>query len=200
VLNISLGTANSGISGSPGPYGTVQVNLTSSTTATITLTSLSNGGNTYLFGDGGTLGLNVNASSFTATNISGSNSGTGFKGWSLKNVGSGNLDGLGSYNLVINSVDGFTQSVSTLTLTLTDTSGTWASAADVLTANSLGFDAAAHVFVTTSPADAANGASATGYAAGSPSVAPAPANLTLLGIGVLGLFGYSWRRRKPAAI
>jgi hypothetical protein len=43
-------------------------------------------------------------------------------------------------------------------------SGTWATADDVLTPNANGFDAAGHVFVTSAPADAANGAIATGFA------------------------------------
>jgi len=48
----TLDTGNSAISGFTGPYGSVSVDLTSSTTATITFTSLTNAGNIYLFGDG----------------------------------------------------------------------------------------------------------------------------------------------------
>ena len=47
-------------------------------------------------------------------------------------------------------------------------SGTWASAADVLAPNADGFDAAAHIFVTSSPANASNGAIVTGFAAEAP--------------------------------
>src|SRR5438046_426259 len=57
-----------------GPFAEVTVNRTSSTTATITFHSLTNGGYTYLMGDGGSAALNVNATSFTASNISGTNS------------------------------------------------------------------------------------------------------------------------------
>jgi hypothetical protein len=32
-----------------------------------------------------------------------------------------------------------------------------------------------------------------------PEVVPEPASLTLLGLGALGMAGYGWRRRKPAA-
>jgi hypothetical protein len=47
---------------------------------------------------------------------------------------------------------------------LTNTSGDWASAVNVLTPNADGNILAAHVFVTTSPANASNTALATGYA------------------------------------
>ena len=65
----------------------------------------------------------------------------------------------------ITSFDGFTHSSNTISFTLTNTSGTWASAADVLIANAGGFAVGAHIFVTSSPANAANGALATGFAA-----------------------------------
>src|ERR1700752_1844357 len=80
----------------------------------------------------------------------------------------GNGEGLiclSPYLPALNSFDGFTHSSDTISFDVTDTSGTWASASNVLTANSDGFDAAAHIFVTPSPANAANGAIATGFAA-----------------------------------
>jgi hypothetical protein len=45
-----LGTGNPAISGFPGPYAHVVVSRTSSTTAIITFTSLTNNGNIYLMG------------------------------------------------------------------------------------------------------------------------------------------------------
>src|SRR5262249_27772832 len=66
-FSYTLGVGNSDISGYTGPYGKVDVTLVDSTHATITLTALNNGGNYYLFGDGGTLGVNVHATSFTFT-------------------------------------------------------------------------------------------------------------------------------------
>jgi hypothetical protein len=179
----------------PGPYEHVVVDRTSSTTATITFTSLTNGGFIYLMGDGGTVGVNVNAATWTLGPITGSNSGTGFTlGGPFSDGGSGNEDGFGSFNQTINTFDGFTHSSDTISFTLTDTSGTWASAANVLTPNSQGFEAAAHVFITSSPANASNGAIVTGFAAGS---VPEPSTWAMMLLGFLGLgFAFRQSRRK----
>ena len=67
-----------GISGYTGPYATVAVNRTDSTNATITFTSLTANGKTYLFGATSSVAINVNASSWKLGAITGSNSGTGF--------------------------------------------------------------------------------------------------------------------------
>jgi PEP-CTERM motif len=195
VFNSTINTPNSAISGFSGPYASVSVDLTSPTTATITFTANTVGGNTYLFGDGGSVALNVNATSFTATNITGTNSGTGFLPGSPFTTSSGAEDGFGNFNLQINSFDGFTHSSSTISFTLTNTSGgTWSSASQVLVANSSGFDAAAHIFVTSSPANAANGALATGFAAEGATVVPEPGSMALFGSGLL-LLGGAVRRR-----
>src|SRR5580765_6234814 len=76
VYDLNLG--NSALSGFTGPFGFVDVKLISSTMSTITFTSNTVGGNIYLFGDGGTAGVNVNATSWTLGSITGSNAGTGF--------------------------------------------------------------------------------------------------------------------------
>jgi hypothetical protein len=49
-----------------------------STTAQLTSTSLSNGSETFLLGDAGSAGVNVNASSWSLSGILGVNVGTGF--------------------------------------------------------------------------------------------------------------------------
>src|SRR6266581_3060741 len=70
-ITFDLTVGNPAISGFTGPYANVTVNLTNSTTATITMTSYTQNGNIYLFGDGGTIGLNVNSSNFTLSSILG---------------------------------------------------------------------------------------------------------------------------------
>jgi hypothetical protein len=93
------------------------------------------------------------------------------------------------FNLTVNSFDGFTHSSDQIIVSLTSTSGGWASAMAVLTANSLGNLAAAHIFVTTSPADASNSALATGFASGVGAVPDGGATVMLLGValGALGV-------------
>src|SRR5260370_30440070 len=106
-FSLDLGnTSDPGISGFTGPYATVTVDRTSSTTADITFTSLTKNGNIYLFGDGGSVALNVNGP-FTVGDITGANSGTGFTPGPLTQGAPGNEDGFGSFNFTANSFDGY---------------------------------------------------------------------------------------------
>ena len=198
TITYVIGTGNAAIGSYAGPYGQATVTLTNSTTATITFTSFTNNGNIYLMGDGGTVAVNVNASSFTVSNIFGSNSGTGFTPGPYSNGGAGNEDGFGSFNLTINSFDGYTHSSDTVTFTITNNSGTWANAGAVLIGNADGWLVAEHVFVTADPANASNSAKATGYATGNSAV-PEPASLALFGGGLLGLGGIVRRQHLGPA-
>jgi hypothetical protein len=188
-FNISAG--NPAISGYAGPYASVTVNRTDSTHATITFTSLTAAGNIYLMGDGSSVAVNVNATSFTLGTITGTNSGTGFTPGPWTNGGSGNVDGWGVLNQTINSFDGFTHTSNVISFSLTNGSGTWGTAAQVLIANANGVFAAAHIYVTKSPANAKNGALATGYAAngGGTQVPDGGTTVMLLGaaLGALGM-------------
>jgi hypothetical protein len=193
VPTSTIGTPNDDISGFTGPYGFVNIVLTSSTTATVTFTSNTVGGNIYLMGDSSSADLNVDASSFTVSGISGTNAGTGFTPGPFSLAKAGQVDGFGTFNLRIDSFDGFTHSSDTITFTVTNTGGTWTSATNVLAPNGLGFDAAMHVFVTASPAVASAGAVATGFAGetGVPGVPDGGTTAMLLGaaLSALGLVG-----------
>jgi hypothetical protein len=188
TIDYILGIPNSGLSGSPGPYGTVEVNLTSSTTATITFTADSG------FGliDGGSAGVNVNATSFSFSGLTGTPAGNA----SLTNGGSGNEDGFGSFNQTFDNKAGSASALTSLSFTLTDNSGTWASAANVLVNNAAGFLAAAHFNVLGSNC---GGSPCTGFAANG---VPGPT----LGGGLPGLVaacvvlvGLARRRRQRIA-
>src|SRR6266404_3861334 len=75
TITFNLTVSNFGFTG---PYAMVTVNRTDTTHATITFNSLTNSGNIYLMGDGSTVALNVNATTFTCGAITASNAGTGF--------------------------------------------------------------------------------------------------------------------------
>src|SRR5215471_4890974 len=94
----SLGVGNSSLSPTyPGPYGSVDVNLTTSTTAIITFTGNTVGGFTYKFGAAQAIDVNVNAASFTVSNLSSSD---------LSFAGTGNVSTFGSFNATFDNFDG----------------------------------------------------------------------------------------------
>jgi hypothetical protein len=193
MFTSSLNQGNSAISGFAGPYGNVTVVLTSSTTAIVGFTNNTVAGNTYLFGASGAVALNVNATTFSVSNIMGSNSGTGFTPGPFT-VGSGQEDGFGMFNLQISSFDGTGHASSVISFTLTNTSGTWGSPAAVLAFNSNGFDAAAHIFVMTSPANASIITLATGFAGEGTAVVVPDGGTTVMLLGAaLGALGTARR-------
>ena len=190
-----LTVPNSGLSGFPGPYATVDVHLTDPTHATISFTSLTSGTNIYLFGGVNAVDVNVNATSWTIGTFVATNSGTGFTPGPLSDGGSGTVDGFGVLNQTVNSFDGFTHASDFISFTLTNTSGTWASDTTVLVANNQGVFGAAHIFVTTTigGVNASNSALVTGFAANGGSTVPDGGTTVMLLGAALGALGMARR-------
>ena len=180
---------------STGPYATAVVSLVDSTHATVTFDSLINDGFLYLMGDGSSVSVNVNATTWNLASITGSNSITGFDpGNPYTNGGSGNVSGFGVFNQTVDSFDGFGHSSTEIVLSLTNISGTWATSANVLTPNSSGNTVAIHAFACDNDPNACTintGATATGFAG----VVPIPAAAWLFGSGLIGLIGIARRKR-----
>jgi hypothetical protein len=174
---ITLSAPNSALSGFTGPYATVTIDLTTSTTATVTLDSLTNGGYVYLMGSQGAADLNVNGT-YTLGPVTETNSFSGFTS-SFKANNPGQVSSFGMFKLSLDNNGGFTDSATKISFVLTDTSGTWASAANVLSPNSGGYDAAMHAFACATPCTVSEGAAVSGYAS-----TPEPA--TMLRHGICG--------------
>jgi VPDSG-CTERM motif len=158
-----------------GNFGTVDVSL-SGQTATITFTAASG----FFFGDGSSAAVNLNTDSFTEAFVSESPS-NNFKAFAFDQQ----VDGWGQFDLALDQKNFAVKLTSiTFTVTNTDAANPWGSDADVLAFNANGFDAAAHIFATST--------GKTGFAAEGPGAGHVPdggATAALLGLGLAALAG-----------
>ncbi len=193
TIYYQLASPNGDLTGHSGPYVQVEVTLTDATHATITFTSLTNGGDQYRLTDGASAAVNVHGT-FTVDSMDGSSAAAGFTPgpYSLGNTGN-SVDGWGLFNLQIDSKDSFTHSADQITFTIALVTGTWASATDVLIANEDGQIAAAHIGACPSPCTINSAFAVTGYA-GDAHLAPEPSALVLLGSGLVGVGAFVRRR------
>jgi len=176
AIQYTLTSPNAQLSSYSGPYGTVDVQLVGNT-ATITFTSL----NGYLFGDGSSVGVNVNGSYLNPTIIS-DGSPSQFKDWTSSPPP---VDGRGDFSLILDNMD-FSNPLSMISFSIT---GTWANDASVLALNNNGFVAEAHV-------QAPNSGGVTGYVGATDSVPDGGSTVALLGCGLAGIGMISRKFRK----
>jgi len=186
TLNITVGNAS--ISGM-GPFGQVVINRTDSTHATLTFTSTS----PDLFTDGSSVAFNVNSTGFgVVLPVSGN-----CPSCTYTVAFNTQVNGFGNFNTAIDSGNsGPNGRSSTITVSIVDVLGTWASASAVLIANNAGNEVAAHICVRNSVND--TGCAVTGFATQTGGVeqeGPEPGILSLLGIGIFAL-GFTAMRRR----
>ena len=194
-LTETIDTPNAALSGFTGPYATVDIMATDPNHATITFTSLTTSGITFLMGDGGTADLNVNGA-YTLGTVTETNSLPGFTPTFSANS-PGNVDGFGTFNLSLNNSDGYTSSADSVKINISNTTGLWTSDAAVLVANAGGFDAAIHAFACNAPCTTGQTSVPTGFAAHK---APEPTSLVLLATALAGIGIFAQRRRPRSRL
>jgi hypothetical protein len=187
----SLNNPNAALSAVTGPYGTIDVHLVDSTHATITFATAD--ATKFRFGSAQAADFNTNGT----TSVT-SFSTTGGPAQDLTNAGSGNVSTFGNFSNTFDNFDGNVHTFTGATFNLTNTSGTWASDAVVLTENANGVLGAAHIF-----AYAPDGTViVTGFAGDGPVATPEFGSASLMGLMLLGFCGIAGfqRFRKPALV
>jgi len=199
-FSLNIGAPNKDLSDFPGPYGRVDIALTDSTHANITVTALDDvaDGLYYRFGSNGTLGLNFKG----AVTLDGLVTASGPDGsQALTPGGAANLSDFSSFNFTLNAKGGASSAVTSISFSVERTTGNWSSDSDVLTPNEQGYLAAGHVFVYSNPKPDQD-ALKSGYAGNGGDVihgpAPSSALLALFGLAGFGLIGLVRFVRRPA--
>lgn len=192
MITYDLTAADITVAGDSGPFVSVQIDLTSSTTATITFTSLVSGSDVNLLGGPSAAAINVNATSFTADSVATANNAYSFftpPAGPFNNGASGSDDGYGMFNQTFSATGGYNSTATSISFNLTDNSGSWSSAANVLTANNKGQIAAANIYVADTT-DFSAGAINTGYSGDAVPLSVVPdggSTLIMLGTALIGL-------------
>jgi hypothetical protein len=197
----TINAPNSDLATDMGPYATVKIDLTSGNTmATVTVDSLTNGGNLYRMGSNGAVDLNVNGDYSLGTVTETGTAGLFTPTFKVNDPG-GTGDGFGKFTLSLDNMDGFGDSATEISFTLTKASGTWSSATNVLIPNDKNNSVALDLFACATSTTPPKSCTSTQVSPdqGFATVAPEPASMLLFGTGLLAIGTVVRRRRLTAA-
>jgi hypothetical protein len=180
---LTLNTPNSQLSGTTGPYATVDATQINSTTVEFTFTPTAG----YGFVDGGSIGLNINCplADISVDNIQVNGVSSSLFTVSISTGGQNNLDGFGNFNVNLNQQDSSNPVTDPVTFDVHCSDGL--TVATSLIANDKGELAGAHIF--------SSAANLTGFVANGPAAVPEPSTMAIAGLGALGFVGFGLRRR-----